>query len=118
MNMLELNNSELSISGQCKLLGLCRSSLYYNALIDGDSEVANLIRDIYLKSDCRYGYRKVTAGLQVDYKLVVNHKKVLKIMQDMEIQGIYPRKFVNTTIKDNNKIFPYLLHGVAINRID
>lgn len=39
-------------------------------------------------------------------------------MQDMEIQGIYPRKFVNTTIKDSNTVFPYLLNGVKIDHIN
>jgi putative transposase len=118
MKMIEKHNQELPVSTQCKLLGLCRSSLYYNALINSDSEIANLIREIYLKSDCRYGYRKITAGLKANYELVVNHKKVLRIMQDMKIQGIYPRKFINTTIKDNNAIFPYLLNGVIISHVD
>ena len=118
MNMIERNNKSLPISTQCKLLGLCRSSLYYIPLINGDSEIANLIKEIYLKSDCRYGYRKITAALQDDYKLIVNHKKVLRIMQDMSIQGLYPRKFINTTIKDNHKIFPYLLNGIKINHKD
>jgi len=59
MNMIERNNKSLPISTQCKLLGLCRSSLYYIPLINGDSEIANLIKEIYLKSDCRYGYRKI-----------------------------------------------------------
>lgn len=118
MNMIEFNNKSLPISTQCRLLGLCRSSLYYTPLINGDSEIANLIKEIYLKSDCRYGYRKITAALQDDYKLIVNHKKVFRIMQDMSIQGLYPRKFINTTIKDNHKIFPYLLSGVTINHID
>lgn len=118
MNMLEFNNKSLPISRQCKLLGLCHSSLYYTPLINGDSEIANLIKEIYLKSDCRYGYRKITAALQDDYKLMVNHKKVFRIMQDMSIQGLYPRKFINTTIKDSHKIFPYLLNEVTINHID
>lgn len=118
MNMIELNNKSLSISAQCKLLGLCRSSLYYTPLINSVSEIANLIKEIYLKSDCRYGYRKITAALQDDYKLIVNHKKVLKIMQDLNIQGLYPRKFINTTIKDSHTIFPYLLNGVNIDHID
>ncbi len=116
--MIEFNNKELSISAQCKLLGLCRSRLYYTPLINSDSEIANLIREIYLKSDCRYGYRKITAGLQSLYKLIINHKKVLRIMQDMKIQGLYPRKFINTTVKDSNIIFPYLLNGVTIDHID
>lgn len=111
--MLEISNQDLSLRAQCKLLGINRSSVYYRSLINDDSELANLIKEIYLESDCRYGYRKITAGLK-GRNCVVNHKKVLKIMQDMGIQGLYPRKFVKTTIKANHAVFPYLLTDLQI----
>ena len=114
--MLESNNQDISLSSQCKFLGLSRTSLYYKPLMNSDSEIANVIREVYLKSDCRYGYRKITNGLKVDHNLIVNHKKVLKIMQDIEVQGLYPHRYVNTTIKDQHKIFPYLLNGLTIER--
>ena len=117
MNMLEENHKYLSLSAQCRLLGLCRTSLYYRSIMNSDSEIANVIKEIYLKSDCRYGYRKITHSLK-GYNLVVNHKKVLKVMHDIGIQGIYPRKFINTTTKDSHAIFPYLLEGVVINRVN
>jgi putative transposase len=37
-------------------------------------------------------------------------------MQDMEIQGLYPKKFKNTSLKTNHVIYPYLLEGLIINR--
>lgn len=86
--MLEINNKKLSIRTQCRLLGINRSSLYYKAIINGDSEIANLIREIYLESDCRYGYRKITNSLKLEHDMIVNHKKVLKIMQDWHTRNI------------------------------
>ncbi len=112
--MLEDKGSNLSLSAQCRLLGLCRSSLYYKALINDESELANLIREIYLGSDCRYGYRKVTHGLKERYDYKANHKRVLRVMQEMGIQGVYPRKYINTTVKDTRTVFPYLLDGLVI----
>jgi putative transposase len=113
MSMLERSHPDLSLNYQCTLLGLCRSSLYYKPLIHDETELANLIQEIYLSSDCRYGYRKITAGLQ-KRNLCVNHKKVLRMMQDIGIQGLYPRKSINTTVKANHAIYPYLLEGLKI----
>lgn len=111
--MVELNNSELSVRHQSLLLQVCRASLYYRPLLDMDSELANLIKEIYLYSDGRYGYRKVTACLD-NLGYAVNHKKVLRIMREVGIQGLYPRKSINTTIGANNAIYPYLLKDLAI----
>jgi putative transposase len=111
MQMLEMDNDSLSIRQQTALLGLCRSSLYYKALLD-TSEVANLIKEIYLDSDCRYGYRKVTKALnQRGY--TVNHKKVLRLMQEMGLEGLHPRK-PQKQDKHNHKIYPYLLEALEI----
>lgn len=113
MQMLEDRDIGLSLNSQCKLLGLNRSSVYYKNLINDESELANYIQEIYLSSDCRYGYRKITAGLR-EIGIIANHKKVLKLMQDMGIQGLYPSKFVNTTIKGNHAVYPYLLENLEV----
>jgi putative transposase len=112
--MLDNYHPEISIRKQCSLLDITRSSLYYKPIINNDSTSANLIHEIYLKSDCRYGYRKITQALHaIDY--IINKKKVLKLMQEMQIQGIFPKKYINTSIKDNqHKIYPYLLSNLKI----
>jgi putative transposase len=113
--MLEIYHPNLSIRQQAALLSLCRSSLYYRPLLSKASEIANLIKEIYLSSDCRYGYRKITAALNHQGH-ITNHKKVLRLMQDMEIQGLCPRKFKNTSLKANHEIYPYLLEGLPIDK--
>jgi putative transposase len=111
--MLEMN-SELSIRQQAALLDIPRSSVYYKPIMRDDSEAANMIRDIYEASDCRYGYRKITAALRGQDR-IVNNKKVLKIMKSLGLQGLYPRKRINTSMKDaQNKVYPYLLDGLDI----
>lgn len=118
MQMLEVNY-ELSIRKQALLLNIPRSSFYYVSIINSDSEAANLIQEIYLSSDCRYGYRKVTAALSNVTNRVVSRKKVLRIMQEMGIQGIYPRKFIVTTeTNPSHRIYPYLLTGLKIDRVN
>jgi putative transposase len=74
----------------------------------------NLVRDIYQESDCRYGYRKITQAIK-NKNYNVNHKKVLKVMQELSIQGLYPNKY-KTTTKGKTKVFPYLLQDLKIIR--
>jgi len=107
-------SSGLSIRYQVRLLGINRSSLYYHPLINNDSEVANKIVEIYLSSDCRYGYRKVSAVLN-SKGTKINKKRVLRLMQEMNLQGLYPRKYISTTKRDlEHKVYPYLLGGLKI----
>jgi putative transposase len=109
---------QLSVRKQAMLLGINRSTFYYHPVINGDSEIANMINEIYLDSDCRYGYRKVTAELH-SLNLAVNSKKVLRIMKAMNLQGLYPKKNYQTSIRDKeHKIYPYLLTGLTINRVN
>ena len=115
--MLEISE-DLSVRKQAKLLDIPRTKLYYNPVIDDDSEAANLIREVYIASDCRYGYRKITASLH-QQNLIMNRKKVLRIMREMGLEGLYPKRSVNTTIKNNeHKTYPYLLKGLEINKRD
>jgi putative transposase len=115
--MLERNHPLLSIRKQAILLDVCRSNLYYKPLLTNESSLANLIKEIYLQSDCRYGYRKITAALNQQGQ-IINHKKVLRLMQKMTIQGLYPRKFKATSLKGAHKIYPYLLQGLEISYPD
>lgn len=107
---------EISLRKQALLLNVSRSRVYYRPVINGDSEIANLISEIYLSSDCRYGYRKIAADL-LNRDIVVNKKKVLRLMQEMGLEGLYPKRFVNTSIKNaQHKIYPYLLKDLDVNK--
>lgn len=91
---------EISIRKQSNLLEVPRTKIYYKPVINDESEIANLIQEVYLSSGCRYGYRKITASLH-NQGQIINHKKVLKIMRKIGIEGIYPKKHMN--ISTNNK---------------
>ena len=60
--MLEVDQF-ISIRRQANMLEIPRTRVYYKPVISDESEIANLIQEIYLSSDCRYGYRKITADL-------------------------------------------------------
>jgi putative transposase len=49
--------------------------------------------------------------------MIVNHKKILRIMKEIGIEGLYPKKSFNTSFSNKgNKIYPYLLGGLKITR--
>lgn len=102
---------DLSIREQCEILDIGRSTLYYKQIPQADESIlANEIHEIWNEWPA-YGYRRITKELQKrDY--VINHKKVLHMMQDMNIQALYPRP--KTTTNANHKIYPYLLKGLKI----
>lgn len=59
-----------------------------------------------------YGYIRITKQLQRN-GLIVNHKRVYRLMKIMGIEGICPKKNFSQLNK-NHEIYPYLLKGVAI----
>ena len=90
----------------CEITGISRSSYYKykNRPIKAKDEIDKLIIDIYNKTNKRAGYRTVKYILKNQYNLTVNHKKVLRIMQENELQSIVRKKKwkkPEETIKEN-----------------
>lgn len=66
----------------------------------------------------RYGYRRVTAQLKRE-KLLINHKKVLRLMRQSDLLCRVKRRFTRTT--DSNHGFPRypnLIKGMAIGHLN
>lgn len=103
----------MSIRNQCRLLSVNRSNLYYEPVEINDTEIANIIMDIWLEAPT-YGYRKITRELN-DRGFVINHKRVLRIMREMNIQALYPKPNLSKRNIQHKK-YPYLLKGMNIIR--
>lgn len=98
-------------------MGINRSILYYAAVNDPeDVWLANTIRDIWLRHTF-YGYRKITVILRSDYKLVVNGKRVLRLMRQLNIQAIYPKPQLSKNNLEHKK-YRYLLKGLTIIKVN
>jgi putative transposase len=65
-----------------------------------------------------YGIDKMTEYLcREGYH--VNHKRVRRLMRQMGLEAVYPRRKRGLSISDRqHKIYPYLLRGVAVTRPD
>jgi putative transposase len=107
----------LSVRRQCELLGLSRSSLYYEP--GGEAaEDLRLMRRIDEQYTARpfYGSRRMMAWLNEQGE-EVNRKRVQRLMRVMGLEAIYPKPRLSLAGK-GHRIYPYLLRGVKVERRD
>ncbi len=117
MTHIDTQDEKISITDQAALLGISRASVYYESKsVDAQTLlVMNRIDEIYTKIPF-YGVRRITQQLRNE-GIIVNHKKVHGLMQDMGIQGLIPKR--NLSRNDTPHIkYPYLLRGVPIMRVN
>lgn len=105
--------SDLPITRQCQLLKLNRSTVYYQPK-PGSEEDLKLMRridEMHLKRPF-YGSRRIRDWLwEEGYD--INRKRVQRLMRQMGITAIYPKK--NTSKPGRgHKIYPYLLRNLVI----
>jgi putative transposase len=111
--MVKPDYPELSIQSQCQLLGISRSSYYYQPqdISDEELRLLRLLDEQYLKTPF-YGSRKMTIYLR-SLGYAVNRKRVIRLMHQLGLQTIYSKK--RTTIPNpDHKTYPYLLRGLDI----
>lgn len=116
--LIEPGHPEFSLRRQCELIGLNRSAWYYEPAQESaeNLHLMRLIDEQYTRTPV-YGWPRMTAYLRKDKGLLVNHKRVQRLMQIMGLQAIYPKP--RTTIPNSaHRIYPYLLRGVTIEQPD
>jgi putative transposase len=112
--LIEPSNEFITISRQAELLGIARSTVYYKPVVDlYEIEVMRFIDEQYTKFPF-YGSRRMTFLLNKNGWLV-NRKRVQRLMRLMGIEAIYPKPNLSKPHPDN-KIYPYLLRDIEINR--
>lgn len=113
--LIETNNEKISIIRQCNLLGLSRSSYYYEPKPTSFETIAlmNRIDKIYTDKPY-YGYPRITKQLQREGNMA-NHKRVANLMRIMGIQAIYPKKNTSQPNLEHLK-YPYLCKGFKNNQ--
>jgi putative transposase len=113
--MIDSNNKKLSLSRQCRLLKLNRSTVYYKKrpITPIELKLMQLIDKQYLKTPS-WGSRSMRNHLRrLGYK--VNRKKVQRLMRLMGLQAIYPKPKTSRP-HPQNKVYPYLLRNLKIDR--
>jgi putative transposase len=105
----------VTITHQCELLDVCRSSLYYQPkpVSDADLKLMRRIDELHLAHPF-LGARRLARMLQRD-GVEVGRRHVGTLMQLMGIEAIYRKRRTSIAAK-GHKIYPYLLANVAITR--
>ena len=108
-----------NLQRQCELLGLSRSTAYYQKRFDPqrkafELKLLGLIDELYTDqpSRGRYGMRDALAE---EHNITVNHKRIRRLMRKLGIEAIYPKPRKNTSIANKqHKKYPYLLSNIEI----
>ncbi len=113
--LVEVDHPELSVRHQCELLGLNRSTFYYEPT-GASPEDLRLMRlsDEQYTAYPSYGSRKMTEWLTRRGE-EINRKRVQRLMRVMGLEAIYPKPRLSAAGR-GHKIYPYLLRDVKIER--
>jgi len=113
--LVDPGSSKLSVRRQCQLLGLSRSSYYYDRRpAEASPENLQLMRAIdaqYLRTPF-YGSRQMAAWLRRQ-GWRVNRKRVQRLMRLMGIQATVPGPHTSRP-HPHNPVYPYLLGHVRL----
>jgi len=116
--LIEVEHPQLSVRRQCVLLGLPRSTLYYQPAVESAENLAlmRLIDEQYTAQPS-YGSRRMAVWLRREHGHEVNRKRVRRLMGRMGLEAIYPKPRLSVPGR-GHRIFPYLLRGVKVERRD
>jgi len=115
--MMQLAGERLSIEEACRTAQVSRGGFYRHfdkqAPRQAETELRDRIQRVALQNRF-YGYRRVTAELRLQ-GVIVNHKRVLRVMREDNLLSLRKRRFVVTTDSRHYRpIYPNLLAGREI----
>lgn len=111
--LIQPNHPEISISRQCELIALPRSSYYYEPAGESDYnlELMRIIDEQYLQTPF-FGSRQMTRWLRRQ-EHPVNRKRIQRLMQIMGLEATVPGPHTSRPHPEH-MIYPYLLRGMVL----
>jgi putative transposase len=116
-SLIEPEHPRLSVRRQCELLGLNRSSLYYEPAAEAveNLRLMRLLDEEYTAHPF-LGSRRLTAWL-LGRGEAVNRKRVQRLLRLMGLEAIYPKPKISAPGR-GHRVYPYLLRDVKVERPD
>jgi putative transposase len=116
-SLIEPRHPQVTVQQQCDLLGLPRSTHYYQPATESAAnlEVMRWLDEQYLETPY-YGSRRMAKALQAE-GYAVNRKRVQRLMGLLGIAGLVPKRNLSQR-HPGHRIFPYLLRNVEITHPD
>jgi len=113
--MIQRDRPALSLSRQCQILSISRSSFYYSLKGESVEYLALMLRihELFMRYSF-YGSRQMVHQLRRD-RIAVGRHRVSRLMRLMGLAAIYqvPR---TSDPHPAHRIYPYLLRGMEIDR--
>ena len=108
ITFINLYKNNFKLTNMCAVLNISPNTYYkYRNKEDPDYYDYLIIKEIFDDSKGTYGYRRIVEGLLLKYGVVMNGKKVLRIMKKYNLMAEYIRKSKkknkNERIEDNVK---------------
>ena len=115
--MVERGHAEISVRRQCELLGVNRSGLYYEPVGESEENLAlmRLLDEQFTRTPF-YGSRRMTEWLAT-VGHAVNRKRVSRLMELLGIEAVYPKPKLSQP-GEGHRIYPYLLRGTTVERVN
>jgi putative transposase len=108
---------ELALSRQAKLLKLSRSSVYYRPRPVSPADLAIMRRIDELHLDYPFAGSRMLRDLLRGEGIQTGRQRVARMMKRMGIEALYRRPNTSKPAP-GHKIYPYLLRGLAITRVN
>ena len=114
---MERDHTEISVRRQCELLGVPRSGLYYEPVGESSENLRlmRLLDEQYTRAPF-YGSRRMTEWLATQGH-AVNRKRVTRLMALMGLEAVYPKPKLSQP-GEGHRIYPYLLRGTTVARVN
>jgi len=112
--LIELDKVDIPLFRRCELLGLSRSSYYYQKVgLDAETERLMYLLDQHYTAHPYEGKIKRSRWLSNQVGYTVGKKRVASLMKKMGLETVYPKP--NTSVPDKtHAIYPYLLRDKDI----
>ena len=108
---------ELALTRQAKLLKLSRSSVYYRPRPVSPADLALMRRIDELHLEYPFAGSRMLRDLLRGEGIQTGRQRVARMMKRMGIEALYRRPNTSKPAP-GHKIYPYLLHGLAVRRVN
>lgn len=106
----------MSVREQCRLLGVPRSTLYYEPCGPKASDLAVMRQlDEQYTATPFYGVERMTGCLRRE-GIRIGHNRVRRLLRLMGLEALYPKPRLSLPNGLEHRVYPYLLWGVRIDR--
>jgi putative transposase len=114
---------EFSVERLCNLAGVSRAGYYREWAISSPREEDSAVRDLVQRAaiaNRRYGYRRITIEVGRRYGVVVNHKRVLRLLRKDNLLALRSKPFVPVTTDSRHDwcVVPNLARGLVPTGLD